>query len=143
MGKKWKLTAFIFLGSKMTADIDWSHKIKRRLLLGIKAMTNLESILKSRDITLPRKFCVIRVIVFSSSHIWMWELDHKEGWAPKTWCLWIVVKKIPENPLNRKEIILVNPKGNQPWILIVRTDTEPEVETPVLQPPNAKTVSVE
>ena len=66
-----KATDLSFLGSKITADGDCNHAIKRHLLLGIKAMTNLESILKSRDITLPRKFCVIRVIVFSSSHIWM------------------------------------------------------------------------
>ena len=62
---------FIFLGSKITADSNCSHEIKRRLLLGRKTMTNLESILKSRDITLPTKVCIVKTMVFSSSHIWM------------------------------------------------------------------------
>ena len=81
-------------------------------------MANLDSILKSRDITLPTK---VRIISygFSSSHVRMWELDHKEGWAPKNWCFWIVVpEKTLENPLDCKEIKPVNPKGNQPWIFI-------------------------
>ena len=76
------LTDFIFLGSKITAHGDWSHEIKRRLLLGRKAMTNLDSILKRRDITLLTKVHIISY-GFSSSHVWMWELDHKESWAPK------------------------------------------------------------
>ena len=82
---------FIFLGSQITADGDCSHEIKRCLLLGRKAMTNLDNILKSRDITLLTKFCLVRAMVFSSSHVWMWELDHKESWVPKNWCFWTVV----------------------------------------------------
>ena len=82
---------FIFLGSKITADGDCSHEIKRCLLLGRKIMTNLDSILKSRDINLPTKVCLVKAIGFSSSHVWMWELDYKESWAPKNWCLWTVV----------------------------------------------------
>ena len=74
------VTDFIFLGSKITADGDRSHEIKRCLLLGRKAMTNLDSILKSRDITLPTKVRLVKAIVFP---IVMWELDHKEGWASK------------------------------------------------------------
>ena len=70
---------FIFLGSKITTDGDCSHEIKRRLLLGRKVMTNLDSILKSRDITLPTKVCIVKAVFFSSSHVWMGELDHKEG----------------------------------------------------------------
>ena len=81
---------FIFLGSKIAADGDFSHEIKRCLLLGRKAMTNLDSILKSRDITLPIKVCILKAMVFPSSHVQMWELDHKEGWAPKNWCFWTV-----------------------------------------------------
>ena len=73
------VTDFIFLGSKITADGDCSHEIKRHLLLGRKAMTNLDSILKSRDITLPTKVCPVKAMVFSSSHVWMCELDHKES----------------------------------------------------------------
>ena len=65
------VTDFIFLGSKITADGDCSHEIKRRLLLGRKAMKNLDSILKSRDATLPTKVCIVKVMFFSSSHVWM------------------------------------------------------------------------
>ena len=73
----------------------------------------------------------------SSSHAWMWELDHNESWAPKNWCFWIVVlEKTLESPLDCKEIQPVHPKGNQPWIFIGRTDTE--AETPILWPPDAK-----
>ena len=73
------VTDFIFLGSIITVNGDCSHEIKRRLLLGRKAMTNLNSILKSRDITLSTKVCIVKAMVFSSSHVWMLELDHKEG----------------------------------------------------------------
>ena len=74
---------------------------------------------------------------FSSSHVQMWELDHKEGWAPKNWCFQVVVlEKTLENPLDSKEIKPVNPKGNQAWMVIGRTDTE--VEAPILWPPDAK-----
>ena len=80
---------FIFLGSKITGDGDCSHEIKRRLLLGRKVITNLEGILKSRDITLPTMVHLVS-FAFSSSHLWMWELDYKESWALKNWCfeLW-------------------------------------------------------
>ena len=80
------VTDFIFLGSKITVDGDSSHEIKRHLLLGKKGMTNLNNILKSRDITLPTNVHVIKAMFFSSSHVWMWELDHKEGWESKDWC---------------------------------------------------------
>ena len=74
---------------------------------------------------------------FPSGHVRMWELDHKEGWAPKNWCFWIVVlEKSFESSLNCKEIKLVNPKGNQSWIFIGRTDAE--AETSILWPPDAK-----
>ena len=81
---------FIFGGSKITADGDCSHEIKRHLLLGGKVMTNLDSIFKSRDITLPTKVHIVSY-GFSSSHVQIWELNHKEGWAPKNWCFQIVV----------------------------------------------------
>ena len=74
---------------------------------------------------------------FSSSHVWMWELDYKESWAPKNWCFWIVVlDKTLESPSDSKKIKPVNPKGNQSWIFIGRTDAE--AETPVLWPPDVK-----
>ena len=85
------VTDFIFWGSKITANGGCSHEIKRCLLLERKVMTNLDNILKNRDITLPTKVCLVRAIVFSSSHAWMWELDYKESWAPKNWCFWTVV----------------------------------------------------
>ena len=82
---------FIFLGSKIAPDGACSHEIKRCLLLGRKALTNLDSILKSRDITLPTKVHLVKAMIFSSSYVWMWELDYKESWAPKNWCFWTEV----------------------------------------------------
>ena len=107
-------------------------KLKRCLLLRRKAMTNLDSILKSRDITLPTKFHLVKALVSSSSHVWMWELNYKESWAPKNCCFWtVVLEKILESPLDCKEIKPVHLKGNQPWILIGGTDAE--VEAPILR----------
>ena len=109
------VTDFIFLGSKITADGNCSHEIRRHLLLGRKAMTNLDSILKSRDITLPTKVCIVKAMFFSSSHVWMWQLDHKGGWAPKNWRFWtVVLEKTLESPLDYREIKPVNSKENQP-----------------------------
>ena len=84
------LRGFIFLGSKITADGDCRLKIKM-LALWKKAMTNLDSILKSRDITLLTKVHLVKALLFSTSQVWMWELDYKESWAPKDWCFWTVV----------------------------------------------------
>ena len=98
-------------------------------------MTNLGSILKSRDITLPIKVCLVKA--FSSSHVWMWELDHKESWALKNWCFWIVVlEKTLESPLDCRQIKPVNSKGNQLWIFIGWADAETEI--PILRPPSTK-----
>ena len=88
-------------------------------------MTNLDSVLKSRDITLPAKVCIVKAI--PSGHVQLWELDHKEGRMPKNWCLQtVVLEKTPESPLDSKEIKPVNLKGDQPWIFIGRTDAEAE-----------------
>ena len=131
------LTDFIFLGSNITADGDCSHEIKRCLLFGRKAMTNLDSILKSRSITLPTKVRLVKAMIFSSSHVWMWELDCDESWAPKNWCFWtVLLEKTLESPLHCKEIQPVHPKGSQSWIFFGRTDAE--AETPILWPPNSK-----
>ena len=74
---------------------------------------------------------------FSSSHVWMWEFDHKEGWVLKNWCFWIaVLEKTLESPLDSKEIKPVNPKGNKPWITIGRTDAE--AEAPIVRSPDVK-----
>ena len=97
---------FIFLGSKITADGDCSHDIKRRLLLGRKVMTNLDSILKNRDITLSTKVCLVKAMYgFSCGRVWMWELDYTESWVPKNWCFWtVILEKTLESPLDCKEI---------------------------------------
>ena len=123
---------FIFWGSKITADSDCSHEIKRHLLLGRKVMTNLDSVLKNRDIILPTNVRLVKPMVFPyGSRVWMWELDYKESWAPKNWCFWTVaLEKTLESPLDCKEIQPVHPKGNQSWIFIGRTDAE--AETPVV-----------
>ena len=98
-------------------------------------MTNLDSILKSRDIT--DKGPSSQSYGFSSSHVWMWELDYKENWALKNWGFWIVVlHKILESPLEYKKIQPVHPKGNQSFVFI--GPTEAEAETPMLWTPDAK-----
>ena len=104
------MTDFIFLGSKIPTDGDCSHEIKRRLLLGRKTMTNLDGVQKSRDITLPTKVYLVKVMVYSNSHVWVWELDHNEGWALKNWCFRaVILEKTLENSLDSKEIKSVNP----------------------------------
>ena len=136
------VTDFIFLGSKITVGGDCSHEIQRRLLLGRKAMTDLDSTWKSRGITLLTKVWYSQSYGFSSSHVWIWELDPKEGWALKNWCFQIVVlEKILESPLDSKEIKLGNPKGNQSWIFTERTDAE--AKAPILWPPNGRVSSLE
>ena len=122
------VTDFLFLGSKITADGDCSHEIRRRLLLGRKEMTNLDSVLKSRDITLPTKVRIAKAMVLASGHVLSWELDCKEGRIPKNIYLWtVVLGKTHESPLDRKEIKPVNLKGDQPWIFTGRTDAEAKV----------------
>ena len=129
---------FIFLGSKITADGDCSHEIKRCLLLGRKVITNLDRIFKSRDITLPtKKSPSSQGYGFSSGHVWMWELDCEESWAPKNLYFWIVVlEKTLESPLACKEIQPVHSKGDQLCVSFGRNDAK--AETPVLWPPHAK-----
>ena len=130
------MTNFIFGVSKITADGDCSHEIKRHLLLGRKAMTNLDSIIKTRDSTLSAKVCLVKATVFPVV-MFGCELDYKESWALKNWCFWTVVwEKTLECHLDCKEIKPVHLKGNQPWIFIGRTDAE--AETPILWPPDAK-----
>ena len=127
---------FIFWGSKITADGDCSHEIKGHLLLGRKVMTNLDSILKSKRHYFANRGPSSQGYGFSSSHVWMWELDYKETWVPKNWCFWTVMLETLESPLNCKEIQPVHPKENQSWIFIGRTDIE--AETPIFWPPDAK-----
>ena len=109
---------FIFGGSKITTDGDCSYEIKRLLLLGRKAMTNLNSILQSRGLS-------SQSYGFSSSHVWMWELDYKESWALRNWCFWtVVLEKTLEGSLDCKQIQPVHPKGDQSWVFIGRTDVK-------------------
>ena len=104
------VTDFIFLGSKITADGDCSHEIKKRLLLGRKALTNLDSSLKSRDITLPTRDPSSQSYGFSSGHVWMWELDYKEIWVPKNWWFglwcWRRLLRVPWTEMRSKQSIL-------------------------------------
>ena len=130
MGKQWLSVS----GSQISADGHCSHEIKRHLLFEGKVMTNLDSILKTRDITWSTKVCLVKAIVFP---VVMWELDHKESWALTSWCFWtMVLEKTLKSPLDCKETQPVHHKGNQSWIFIGRADIESE--TPTLWPPYGK-----
>ena len=119
-----KVSDFIFLGSKITADGDCSHEQPRQHI-------------KKQRHYFANKGPSSQGYDFCSSHLWMWELGYKESWVQKNWCFWTaVLEKTLESPLDCKEIKPVNPKGNQSWIFIGRTDAE--AETPILWPPDAK-----
>ena len=116
-------TDLLFLSSKITADGDHSHEIKTRLLLGIKAMTTLDSVLKKQRHTLPTKVCIVKqsypFFFFSSSQVWMWELDHTQSWVLRNLCFWsMVLEKTLESPFDSKEFKPVTPKRNQSWTFI-------------------------
>ena len=132
---------FIFGSPKITADGECSHEIKRRLLLGRKVMTNLDGILKSRDINLSRKFWVVNIMVFPVVMCGC-ELNYKESWAQENWYFWtVVLEKTLESPLDCKEIQAVHPKGDESWVFNGRTDIE--AETPILWPLDVKADSFE
>ena len=127
---------FISGGSKITADGDFSHEIKRRLLLGRKVMTNLDSLLKNRDITLPTKVRVVKVMVFPvvmcGCESWtLNKADHRRTDAFELWCWRRLL-----SPLDCKEIQPIRPKGDQSWIFTGRSNVE--AETPIFWPPTAK-----
>ena len=131
-----RVSDFIFLGSKITADGDCSREIKRRLLLGREVMTKLDSILKSRSITLPTKFHLVKAMVFPvvmyGCESWtVKKAECRKIDAFELWC-W----RRLESPVDCKEIQPVHPKGNQSWVFVGRTDVE--AETPILWPPDAK-----
>ena len=134
MGKQWKQWQTLFWVSKITPDSDCSHGIKRCLPLGRKTMTKLDSLLKSRHITLPTKVCIGQSYGFSSSHVWIWELDNKEGRAPKNQrFLTVVLEKTAESPWTARrwnQSVL-----NKPWILFGRTDAE--AAAPIFWAPDA------
>ena len=127
---------FVFFGSKITADGDWSHEIKRHLLLRRKVMSNLESILKSKDFA--DKCPSSQSYGFSSRPVWMcesWTIKKAEHWRIDIFEL-VVFEETLESPLDCKEMKPVHPKGSQSWIFIGRTDAK--AETPKLWPPDVK-----
>ena len=130
-------TDFTFWAPKSPQMLTAAMKLKDAFSLEEKLWSTLDSMLKSRGITLPTKVCLVKAMVFPIVNSWMWELDHKASWVPKNWCFWtVVLEKTLESPVECKEIQPVNPKGNQSIIFIGRTDAE--AESPILWPPDAK-----
>ena len=130
------VTDFIFLGSKITANSDCCHEIKT-VAPWKKSYDQPRQHMKKQKHYFAYKGPSSQSYCFSSGHLWMWELDHKENWAPKNWCFWTLqFEKTLESPLDYKEIQPFNPKGNQSWWFIVGTDAE--AEAPILWPPDAK-----
>ena len=127
----------LFPGEVIQAVKIWiSHEIKRHLLLGRKTMTNLDSMLKSRDITLPTVVCLVKAMVFPvvTYGCESWTIKKAECWKIDFWT--VVLEKTLESPLDCKEIQLVHPKGNESWIFTGRTDAE--AEAPIFWPPDGK-----
>ena len=137
MEKLETVTDFIFLGSKITADGDCSHEIKRCLLLGRKVMTNLDSLLKSRETLFCQQRSKYSATVFPVVMYGCETWTIKKSWVPKNWCFGtVVLEKTLESPLDCKEIQPVHPKGDQSWMFIWKTDAE--AETPILEPTDLK-----
>ena len=131
------VTDFILLGPKITVNGDCSYEIKRWLAPWKKSYDKPREHIKKQRHYFAYKGPPSQSYGFSSSHVWMWELDYKKSWRPKTWCFWtVVLENTLESPLDCKEIQSVHPKGNQSWIFLGRTDAE--AETPILWPPDAK-----
>ena len=137
MGKQWKKWETLFLGvPKSLQMVTAAMKLKDSCSLK-KSYDKPRQCIKKQRHDFADKGPSSQSYGFSSSHVWMWNLDHKESWAPKNWCFWIVVlEKTPERPLDSKEIQPVHPKGNQSWIFTGRTDAE--AEAPTLWPPDEK-----
>ena len=136
MGKQWKQWETLISWAPKSLQMVTAAMKFRHLLLGRKVMTNLDSILKNRDITLSTNVHQVKAMVFPVV-MYGWELDYKESWTPKNWCFWIVVsEKTLEGPLDCKKIQPVHPKGNRSWMFIVRTDVE--VETAIILSPDVK-----
>ena len=137
MGKQWKQWKTLFSWAPKSLQlVTVAMKLKDSCSLEEK-LWPLDSILKSRDITLPTKFHLVKAMVFSSSDVWMWELDYKEGWEPKNWCFWNgVLQKTLESPLDCRRSNLLILKEISPEYFIGRI--EAEAETPILWPPDGK-----
>ena len=130
------------LEHKITVDSDYSHEIKRLLLLGRKAMRKPRQHIKKKRHHFANKGLYSQKYGFYRSHVWVWQLDHKEGWALKNWCFQTVVLEMTlESPLDSKDIKPVNPKGNQLWILVERTGAK--AEAPVVWPADVKSWLIE
>ena len=126
MGRQWKQCQMVIAAMKLKDLTPWKESYDQ-----------LRQYIKKQRHYFTNKGPSSQSYGFSSSHVWMWELDHKERWAPKNWCFWtIVLEKTLESPLDYKEIQPVHPKGNQSWIFIGRSDAE--AETPILWPPQGK-----
>ena len=131
------VTDFIFLGSKITADANWKPWNKKMLAPWKKSYDQPRQHIKKQRHYFANTGLSGQSYDFSSSHVWMWELDHKESWVLKSWCFWtVVLKKTLESPLECKEIQSVSPKGNQSWIFTGRIDAE--AEAPLLWLPDVK-----
>ena len=126
-GKQWQT---LFSWAPKSLKMVTAPMKLRHLLLGRKVMTNLDNILKKQRYYFANKGLSSQGYGFSSSHVWMWELDCEEGWVLKNWCFWIVLEKTLESPLDSKEIKPINPKGNQSWIFIGKTDAEAPIFWP-------------
>ena len=136
MGKQQKQWQTLFLGPKIIADSDCSHEIKT-LAPQEKSYDKPRQCSKKQRHYFADKGPSGQSYSFSSSHVWMWELDYKENWVQKNWCFWtVVLEKTLQSPLDCKEIQPINPKGNQSWLVIGRTEAEGEVS--ILWPPDAK-----
>ena len=137
MGEKWKQwQTFFSWAPKSLQTVSVAMKLKDACSLEEKLHKHRQPIKKQRH-HFTNKGQSSQSYGFSSSHVWMWELDHKEGWMPKNCCFWtVVLEKTLESSLDCKEIKSVNPKGYQPWIFIGRTDAE--AEAPILWPPDVK-----
>ena len=125
-----RVTDFISLGSKITTDGDCGPEIKDTCSLEVKLWQTYIAYI------LPTKVLLVKAMVFSS-HVWIWELDHREGWVLKNWCCWtVMLKETLESPLDCKKIKPVFPEGRQLWIFIGRTDAEAAI--PIIWPPDEK-----
>ena len=131
------VTDFIFLSFKIIADVDHGHGIKKKFAPWKKSYGQPRQHIKKQRHYFANKGPSSQSYGFSSSHVWMWELDYKESWVPKNWCFWtVVLEKTLESPLDCKEIHPVHPKRDQSWMFIGRADVE--AETPILWPPHTK-----
>ena len=137
MGKQWKQWRTFFLGSIITAGGDCSREIKT-LAPWKKSYDQPRQHIKKQRHYFADKGPSSQTYGFSSSHVWMWELDHKESWGPKNWCFWtVMLQKTLESALECKEMQPVHPKGNQSWIFIRRTDAEASILGHLMQRVNS------